>query len=145
MHAHHTGLQCGQPPGTLNQVPEEGATKGEAGAYILPRLGNAVFGLRTRRDDFLPEYLAALIGSPAGKAYFQEASKQTTNLASINQRQLRAIRVIQPPISVQSHIVAELDALQTEVNSIKCLQTETTTALDALLPAILDQAFQGEL
>ena len=42
-------------------------------------------------------------------------------------------------------IVAELDALQAEVDALKRLQAETATELDALLPAILDQAFKGEL
>ncbi|MDO9635010.1 MAG: restriction endonuclease subunit S [Paludibacter sp.] len=106
---------------------------------------NHIFRVRTRRDDFEPEFLAALIGSPIGKAYFQEASKQTTNLASINQRQLRAFRVVQPPLAVQRRIVAELDALQAEVDSFKRLQAKTATELAALLPAILDRAFKGEL
>ena len=41
-------------------------------------------------------------------------------------------------------IVSVLDALQAEVDALKRLQTETASELDALLPAILDQAFQGE-
>ena len=42
-------------------------------------------------------------------------------------------------------IVAELDALQAEVDALKRLQAETAAELDALLPAILDKAFKGEL
>ena len=45
----------------------------------------------------------------------------------------------------KGRIVAELDALQAEVDALKCLQAETTAELDALLPAILDRAFRGEL
>ncbi len=106
---------------------------------------NHIFRVRTRRNEFVPEFLAALIGSPVGKAYFQEASKQTTNLASINQRQLKAFMVVQPPISEQRRIVAELDALQAEVDALKRHQRDTAAELDALLPAILDRAFRGEL
>ena len=106
---------------------------------------NHIFRVRTRRDEFVPEFLAALIGSPVGKAYFQEASKQTTNLASINQRQLKAFMVVQPPISEQRRVVAELDALQAEVDALKRHQRDTAAELDALLPAILDRAFRGEL
>ena len=40
-------------------------------------------------------------------------------------------------------IVAEL--VQWEVDALKRLQAETATELDALLPAILDRAFKGEL
>ena len=50
-----------------------------------------------------------------------------------------------PPLAAQRRIVAELDALQTEVDALKRLQAETATELDALLPAILDKAFKGEL
>lgn len=37
------------------------------------------------------------------------------------------------------------DALQGEVDRLKALQAETAAELDALLPAILDRAFKGEL
>ncbi|MDB6056762.1 MAG: hypothetical protein JWO95_606 [Verrucomicrobiales bacterium] len=42
-------------------------------------------------------------------------------------------------------IVFELSAYQAEVNVVKRLQAETATELDALLPAILDKAFKGQL
>jgi len=42
-------------------------------------------------------------------------------------------------------IVAELDALQAEVDALKRLQAGTAAELDALLPSILDRAFKGEL
>ncbi len=106
---------------------------------------NHIFRVRTRPDEFVPEFVAKLISSPVGKAYFQEASKQTTNLASINQRQLKAFQVFQPPISEQRRIVAELDSLQTKVHALQRLQVETAAELDALLPAILHRAFKGEL
>jgi len=42
-------------------------------------------------------------------------------------------------------ILTELDVLQAEVDALKRLQAETAAELDALLPAILDKAFKGEL
>ena len=54
-------------------------------------------------------------------------------------------------IPAQRRIVAELDALQAEVDALKRLQAETAgrrglhPTLDALFPAILDKAFKGEL
>ena len=50
-----------------------------------------------------------------------------------------------PPLPEQRRIVAELGALQAEVDALKRLQAETAAELDALLPAILDKAFKGEL
>jgi len=50
-----------------------------------------------------------------------------------------------PSRDEQRRIVAELDALQAKVDAVKALQTETAIELDAMLPAILDKAFKGEL
>jgi type I restriction enzyme, S subunit len=49
------------------------------------------------------------------------------------------------PFHEQRRIVAELDALQTEVDTLKHLQTESAAELDSLLPSILNKAFNGEL
>lgn len=46
-----------------------------------------------------------------------------------------------PPIAWQNRLVE----VQAEVDAFKRLQAETATELDALLPAILDKAFKGEL
>ena len=45
----------------------------------------------------------------------------------------------------QHRIVAELDASQSEVDALKWRQVETAAELDALLLALLDRAFNGEL
>lgn len=42
-------------------------------------------------------------------------------------------------------VFAGLDVLQSRLDSVKALQTETTAELDAMLLAILDKAFKGEL
>jgi type I restriction enzyme S subunit len=106
---------------------------------------NHIFRVRVNQLDYNPYFLCVFIGSPYGKSYFQEASKQTTNLASINQRQLKAFRIPRLPINEQHRIVAYLDGLQARVDALKKLQGQTAAELDALLPAILDRAFKGEL
>ena len=106
---------------------------------------NHIFRLRCTSDKINPNYLIALINSSYGKSYFQAASKQTTNLASINQRQLKSFRVPLPPLDEQRHIMAYLDALQAKVDAVKALQAETAAELDALLPSVVDKAFRGEL
>jgi type I restriction enzyme, S subunit len=106
---------------------------------------NHIFRVRVDRTLFDPDFISTLLSAPYGKGYFQEASKQTTNLASINQRQLKAFKLYRPPLDEQRRIVAELDALQAKVDELKRLQAETQAELDALLPSILDRAFKGEL
>lgn len=45
----------------------------------------------------------------------------------------------------QRRIVAYLDTVQAKVDAVKALQAETEAELNALLPAVLDRAFKGEL
>ena len=49
------------------------------------------------------------------------------------------------PLPEQRRIVAYLDDLQAKVDCLKALQAQTHAELDALLPSILDKAFNGEL
>jgi type I restriction enzyme S subunit len=58
---------------------------------------------------------------------------------------LRKFTVYLPSLPEQHWIVAYLDNLQTKIDSLKRLQTETAAELDAMLPSILDKAFKGEL
>lgn len=64
---------------------------------------------------------------------------------NISPNDIEAMKFPFPPLAEQRRIVAELDALQAEVDALKRLQAETATELDAMLPAILDRAFKGEL
>ena len=106
---------------------------------------NHIFRVRVNPDEFDPDYLRVLIGSPYGKAYFQAASKQTTNLATINQRQLKAFKIFSLHPDEQRRIVTHLDELQAKVDALNKLQARTGEELDALLPSVLDRAFRGEL
>jgi type I restriction enzyme S subunit len=59
----------------------------------------------------------------------------------------KVLALLLPPHSIpeQRRIVAELDALQAQVDMLKKLQAQTAEELDALLPSILDKAFKGQL
>jgi type I restriction enzyme S subunit len=74
--------------------------------------------------------------------------RQQANQAAqpvVSQKKINPMRIPVPPLPEQRRIVAELDALQAQVDVLKRLQSETAAELDALLPAILDRAFKGEL
>lgn len=106
---------------------------------------NHIFRIRVNVAYYDPRYIVALTSSPYGRTYFAEASKQTTNLASINQRQLRDFPVFRIPIDEQQSLLDELEALRIKADHLKALQAQTAAELDALLPSILDKAFKGEL
>jgi type I restriction enzyme S subunit len=58
---------------------------------------------------------------------------------------IKKIRLALPTISEQRRIVAYLDSMQSKLDALKRHQTETAAELDALLPAVLERAFRGEL
>jgi type I restriction enzyme, S subunit len=49
------------------------------------------------------------------------------------------------PLDEQHRIVAYLDGLSEKVNELRRLQSESQVELDALLPSVLDRAFNGKL
>ncbi len=99
--------------------------------------------LDTERAD--PWLVASYINSPGGRAYMFSERKQMTGQANVNARKLKALPIALPPLTEQLSIKRELAALQTSIDGLKKLQTETAAELDALLPSILDKAFKGHL
>ena len=97
------------------------------------------------KERILPEFFVAAWNSSATRAIIEEKAKTTSGIWKINQGHILSTRVPVPPVADQRRIVAELDALQAEVDALKRLQTGTGAELAALLPAILDRAFKGEL
>ena len=69
---------------------------------------NHVFVVRANRDELLPDYLVWLTNSPHGREYFRRCSKQSTNLASINTRQLKHYPMVLPEMTEQLRIAKVL-------------------------------------
>ena len=123
-----------------------GATTGKS--FVIRDCPEAVFAsylIRLRvRDTISVDYLYRYFQSPS---YWEQIAdeKEGTGQPNLNGSKLAKIKVPIAPLAEQRRIVAELDALQAEVDALKRLQAETATELDALLPSILDRAFKGEL
>lgn len=76
----------------------------------------------------------------------RHAKGSSPSMKKISQGEVMEIPFpVATPLSEQRRIVEELDALQTKIDPLSRLQARTTTELDALLPAVLDRAFRGEL
>ena len=109
-------------------------------------ISDKLLRLRTNRAKIEPRFLELSLASPFSQEHLVQ---RKTGLAdaqvNISQAILKATPVAYPPPFEQRRIVAELDALQAQVDALKRLQAETAVELDALLPAILDRAFKGEL
>jgi hypothetical protein len=90
------------------------------------------------------DFLVYVLRSQGAQEYFHSVTR-TLAQPTLNVGQLEQTRIPVPPLAEQRRIVAELDALQAAVDALKRLQAETAAELDALLPSILDRAFNGEL
>ena len=123
-----------------------GATTGKS--FVIRDCPDAVFAsylIRLRvRDTISVDYLYRYFQSPS---YWEQIAdeKKGTGQPNLNGSKLEKIKVPIAPPDEQRRIVSELDALQAEVDALKRLQAETAAELDALLPALLDRAFKGEL
>lgn len=105
---------------------------------------NHVFRMRPYLPEILPE-LISHHGNTFGKTWFQNAGKQTTNLASINMTMLRMFPVPLGPADEQRELLAQLE-LQIE----QIVQQEQAVELGikqsiAQRQNILRAAFSGEL
>lgn len=101
---------------------------------------NHVFRARMRSVEINPHWFERYFNSPIGRSYFETASKQTTNLASINMRQVRGCPIPFPPIAEQRRIVAKVDQMMALVD-----QLETQLAASRATAANLMEAVVGEL
>jgi type I restriction enzyme S subunit len=74
---------------------------------------NHIFKARRLLAEQNEQWLEKYLNSSAARGYFANASKQTTNLASINKTQLRGCPIPLPPLAEQHRIVAKIDQLMT--------------------------------
>ena len=105
---------------------------------------NHIFRVRTSKI-LNPNFLIIQISSLYGKKYFQQASKQSVNLASINSTQLKAFSVFIPPIEEQNEIVKITTDLMNYLEEIKKNYDKVVEMIETLPRSILLLAFSGNL
>ena len=103
---------------------------------------NHVFKARVASPSLLNEWVELVFNSGVGRDYFAGASKQTTNLASINMTQLRSFPMPIPPLDEQRAVLATLDAL-TEQAGVWRDQLKRKQRLASLLADATVAAFTG--
>lgn len=102
---------------------------------------NHVFAVRPNVERLTPEFLAYWAAGPRGKVYFLDCAKQTTNLASINSTQLKALPVPIVPREEQEQIVDSLTSLDARLDADRA----TRDALRALKSALMSVLLTGEV
>ena len=98
---------------------------------------NHIFRARMRSSEIAPHWFERYFNSPIGRSYFESASKQTTNLASINMRQVRGCPVPIPPLAEQRRIVAKVDQLMILVDQLEAQLAESRANAANLLEALV--------
>lgn len=104
---------------------------------------NHIFRVRFDPAEFSPRFVAAQISSPYGKAYFLSHAKQTTGIATINQRVLAAFPLMVTPFSEQQRIVAMLIEQMTAAEQGCAALKAQLAAVEKLPAALLRRAFSG--
>jgi type I restriction enzyme S subunit len=102
---------------------------------------NHIFRVRITDECLHPIYLNWLVGSERGKRYFLRSAKQTTGIASINMRQLRAFPLLVPPIDLQYRFAKRLAA----VDELRISCRASLEKLDNLFSSLQGRAFESEV
>ncbi|MEK7856571.1 MAG: restriction endonuclease subunit S, partial [Acidobacteriota bacterium] len=69
---------------------------------------NHIFRVRLDRRCLVPEFVSSQVGSQYGKDYFLRHAKQTTGIATINQKVLKDFPLLVPAIDEQFRVTSEL-------------------------------------
>lgn len=72
---------------------------------------NHIFRVRLNESLILPIFFAEYLKHQKAKRYFGGCAKQTTGIASINMRQLKALPVLIPPIELQEQFVTFVEGI----------------------------------
>ena len=131
-----------KPGDVLLTVKGAGVGKTNLAPAMPSAIGRQLYALRPKNNQIDQFFLFYAVQD--GLRHFRDAITATT-VPGIGRRDVEELCIPFPPLHEQRRIVAELDALQADVDALKRLQAETAAELDALLPAILDRAFKGEL
>jgi type I restriction enzyme S subunit len=129
--------------GDINRVAKPAIYKGaNASRTVFP---DKLIRLRPDSTKMTPDFLVFALNSRSVRTQIEELGKTTAGNIGVSGGDVKSFVVSVPPLAEQHRIVADLDALQAEVDALKRLQAETAAELDALLPSILDKVFKAEL
>lgn len=80
---------------------------------------NHIFRVRLDEQEILPSFFAEYLRHQKAKRYFLGCAKQTTGIASINMRQLRALPTLVPPLSLQKQFAAFVERVDQQKQTVQ--------------------------
>ena len=129
---------------TLEFVGHASIYNGNPSPCIYPDL---MMRLPVNLDLVYPEFLIYWLQSKSVRDYIKANAKGTSpTMKKINQNTVMKIPFPKGVhIEAQRSIVDNIDSLSRELAELNRIQTLSVVEIDALMPAILDRAFKGEL
>ena len=94
---------------------------------------NHIFRVRLNESLILPIFFAEYLKHQKAKRYFGGCAKQTTGIASINMRQLKALPVLIPPIELQKQFVTFVEGINKSKAAFQKSLDETQVLFDSLM------------
>lgn len=105
---------------------------------------NHVFAVRLT-EPALAEWVAKFTSTDAARTYFFLRSKQSTNLASINQTNVRELPVPMPPAHERASILKELNRFTSAVEQLQLHATSHIARLREYRSSLISAAVTGQL
>ena len=93
----------------------------------------------------IPEYLIKYLNSGLGLQELRKNAKQAVNQASINQQDVKSVKIPVPSLPEQQEIVHILDTVLEKERTAKSAAEQVLEQIDLLKKSILARAFRGEL
>ena len=97
--------------------------------------------LRFRADRAVPEFIRQLLRTPGGRNIFLKASRKSSVQYNINTKEISALEVPVPPLSLQQTFATRIASIQ----ALKATHRRALAALDALFASLQQRAFAGQL
>lgn len=97
-------------------------------------------------SDVLPEWLLICLRTSSARRYIENVATGTSDsMRNISQSKLRALKITLPPIEAQTHILAEVDRMMSQIEQLEKLLVGKRSSMQALRSSILAAACSGQL
>jgi type I restriction enzyme, S subunit len=106
---------------------------------------NHIFAVRPKRDLLRSYFLAHVMSSGYGRAYFTATSKQSTNLASTNSTKVRNLPVPLPSLAEQDMILSSISEGTERINALIAKVRDAIDRLKELRTALISAAVTGKI
>ena len=94
--------------------------------------------------DLMPEYLCGALWA-FNRGLLELVEKSTHDTRKLETSKLLDFKIPVPSLDQQKDVLIRLNDLQSKLDALKRHQAEIAASLDALLPAVLERAFRGEI